>query len=74
MSILRRTLVAIFAVMLLSSGASLSQAQNQGYRGTFRTVRPLIVRMDTRASTFANNVHNALATNTLRRQPGREYQ
>ncbi|HWN10431.1 MAG TPA: YMGG-like glycine zipper-containing protein [Pyrinomonadaceae bacterium] len=63
MSILRRTLVAIFAVMLLSSGASLAQAQNQGYRGTFRTVRQIIVRMDTRASTFSNNVQSAVATN-----------
>ncbi len=64
MSILRRTLVATFAVLLLSSGASLLQAQNQEYRGTFRTVRTLIVRLDTRASTFSNNVHNTLATNT----------
>lgn len=64
MSNLRRTLVAIFAVMLLSSGASLTQAQNQGYRGTFRAVRQVIVRMDTRASTFANNVQNVLASNT----------
>lgn len=62
MSILRKTLVAIFAVMLLTTGASLSQAQNQGYRGTMRTMRPLIVRLDTRASAFANNVQNALAT------------
>ena len=66
MIMLRKTVVAIFAVVLLSAGASLSQAQNQGYRGTFRTVRPLIVRLDSRASLFTNNVENALAANTLR--------
>ena len=64
MSNLRRTLVAIFAVMLLSSGASLSQAQTQTYRGTFRSVRLVIVRMDTRANTFAYNIQNAMANNT----------
>ena len=65
MSNLKKALVAIFAVMLLSSGASLTQAQNQGYRGTARAVRQLIVRIDTRSSTFENNVQNALASNTL---------
>lgn len=65
MSNLKRTLVAMIAVMLLLSGASLSQAQTQDYRGTFRSVRQLIVRMDTRASTFANNVQNTLATDSL---------
>jgi len=64
MSNLRRTLVAIFAGLLLSSGASLAQAQTQGYRGTFRSVQQVIVRLDTRASTFANNIENAVATNT----------
>jgi len=64
MSNLKRTLVAIGAVILLSSGASLSQAQTQGYRGTFRSVQQVIVRMDTRAGTFANNIQNAVATNT----------
>lgn len=61
MNILRKTLVAIFAVTLLSTGASLTQAQTQGYRGTRLAMRQLIVRMDTRASVFANNMQNALA-------------
>jgi hypothetical protein len=65
MSMFRKTLVAIFAVILLSSGASLTQAQNQGYRGTFRTVRPLILRIDTRTNLFTNRIQNALAANTL---------
>ncbi len=59
----RKTLVAIFAVILLSSGASLAQAQTTEYRGTFRTVRQLVVRLDYRAGVLRNNVHTALATN-----------
>ena len=59
----RKTLVAIFAVILLSSGASLTQAQTTGYRGTFRTVRQLIVRLDNRAGVLRNNVQTALASN-----------
>jgi hypothetical protein len=61
----RKTLVAIFAVILLSSGASLTQAQNQGYRGTFRSVRQIILRIDSRASVFTNDIQNALAASTL---------
>ena len=61
MIMVRKTLVAIFAVILLSAGASLMQAQGQGYRGTFRSVRQLIVRIDNRAGVFSNNLQNALA-------------
>lgn len=60
----RKTFVAIFAVILLSAGASFTQAQSQGYRGTFRSVRQLIVRIDNRASVFGNDVRSALAANT----------
>jgi len=60
----RKTFVAIFAVILLSAGASLTQAQSQGYRGTFRSVRQLILRIDNRAGVFGNNVRTALASNT----------
>lgn len=63
MIMLRKTLVAIFAVILLSSGASLIQAQTTEYRGTFRTVRQLVVRLDNRAGNLRNNVQTALATN-----------
>lgn len=64
MIMLRKTLVAIFTVILLSAGASLTQAQGQGYRGTFRAVRQLIVRIDNRAGVFSNNMRTALASNT----------
>lgn len=60
----RKTFVAIFALILLSAGASFTQAQSQGYRGTFRSVRQLIVRIDNRAGVFGNDVRSALAANT----------
>lgn len=60
----RKTLVAIFAVILLSSGASFTQAQTTEYRGTFRTVRQLVVRLDNRAGALRNNVQTALASNS----------
>jgi len=63
MIIVRKTLVAIFAVVLVSAGASLTQAQNQGYRGTFRTVQQLITRIDNRAGVFQANVQNAVSSN-----------
>lgn len=62
----RKRFVAIFAVMLLSAGTSLTQAQSQGYRGTFRSMRQLIVRIDNRAGVFGNDVQTALASNTYR--------
>lgn len=65
MNMFRKTLVAIFAVILLSSGASLTQAQNLGYRGTFRSVRQLVLRIDTRTNLFTTRIQNALAANTL---------
>lgn len=64
MIMVRKTFVAIFAVILFSAGASLTQAQGQGYRGTFRTVRQLVVRIDSRAGVFSNNMQTALASNT----------
>jgi YmgG-like glycine-zipper protein len=63
MIIARKTLVAIFALILLSAGTSLTQAQNQDYRGTFRSVRQLVVRIDSRASMFNDHVRTALASN-----------
>ncbi|MBC8028901.1 MAG: hypothetical protein H7Z16_02225 [Pyrinomonadaceae bacterium] len=66
MIMLRKTLVAMFAIVLLSAGASLTQAQAQGYRGTFRSVRQLVVRLDNRAGLFSNNIQNAVASDTNR--------
>jgi hypothetical protein len=44
----RKTLVAFFAVVVLSAGATLTQAQRQTYQGTNRSVRQLILRIENR--------------------------
>ncbi len=62
MILVKKTFAAVFAIMLLSAGASLTQAQTQGYRGTFRSVRQLVVRIDNRASAFDSNVQDALTS------------
>jgi len=64
MNIFRKTFVAIFAVILLSSGALLAQAQTQISRRSFRSTQQLILRMDTRASVFTTRIQNALAANS----------
>ena len=46
MMVIRKTLVVFLAVVLLSTGAILSQAQRQTYRGTFRSVRQIILRIE----------------------------
>ncbi len=42
MNMFRKTLVAISAVILLSSGASLALAQTQVNRGSFRSTQQII--------------------------------
>jgi YmgG-like glycine-zipper protein len=51
----RRTLVAFLAVVVLSAGTTLTQAQRQPYRGTFRSVRQLILRIENRTDLFRNS-------------------
>lgn len=54
---LRKTMVAFLAVVVLSAGATLTQAQNQTYRGTARSVRQLILRLDNRTDVFRNSIN-----------------
>jgi uncharacterized membrane protein len=54
---IRKTLVAFLAVMVLSAGATLTQAQRQTYRGTYRSVRQLILRIETSTDTFRNSIN-----------------
>lgn len=53
----RKTLVAFLAVVVLSAGATLTQAQRQSYRGTFRSVRQLILRIEKRTDLFRNSLN-----------------
>lgn len=55
--IFRRTLIALMALVVLSGGSTLAEAQRQTYRGTFRSVRQLILRIENRASLFRNSLN-----------------
>lgn len=57
MIVIRKTLFAFLAVIVLSAGSALTQAQRQTYRGTFRSVRQLILRIENRTDTFRNSVN-----------------
>jgi hypothetical protein len=54
---IRKTLVAFLALVVLSAGATLAQAQRQTYRGTARSVRQLILRIENRTDIFRNSVN-----------------
>ena len=54
--VMRKTLVVLLAVVVLSAGATLTQAQRRGYRGTFRSVRQLILRIENRTDVFRNSL------------------
>ncbi len=54
---LRKNLVALVVMVLLSSGVAHLQAQSQSYQGTFRSVRQLILRLENRATVFRNSVN-----------------
>lgn len=53
----RRTLIALVALVVLSAGSTLAEAQRQTYRGTFRSVRQLILRIENNASLVRNSLN-----------------
>jgi hypothetical protein len=70
MNKIRKTLVAFLAVVVLSAGATLTQAQRQAYRGTASSVRQLILRIDNRTDIFRNaiNAQNQSRVYTTKRE------
>src|SRR5947208_917319 len=56
MMVMRKNLVVLLAVVVLSAGATLTQAQRRSYRGTFRSVRQLILRIENRTDVFRNSL------------------
>ena len=54
---IRKTLVGFLAVLVLSAGATLTQAQRQTYRGTTRSVRQLIMRIESRTNILRNSLN-----------------
>jgi len=55
MMVIRKTLVVLLAVVVLSAGATLTQAQRRNH-GTFRSVRQLMVRIENRTDVFRNSL------------------
>ena len=53
---MKKTFTGLLAVIVLSAGATLTQAQRQTYRGTARVVRQLIVRIDNETDVFRNSL------------------
>jgi hypothetical protein len=52
---IKRTFVALLAVLVLSAGATVSQAQRQTYRGNTRAVRQLILRIENHTDALRNS-------------------
>lgn len=55
---IRKTLGACLAIVVLSAGVTVIQAQRQNYRGTFRSVRQLILRIENRTDVFRNSINS----------------
>ncbi|MDQ2938304.1 MAG: hypothetical protein M3R67_12485, partial [Acidobacteriota bacterium] len=54
---IKKALGACLALVVLSAGVTVTQAQRQTYRGTFRSVRQLILRIENRTDTFGNSIN-----------------
>jgi hypothetical protein len=54
---IRKTLVGFLAVLIFSAGATLTQAQRQTYRGTTRSVRQLILRIENKTDILRNSLN-----------------
>lgn len=58
-AMVRKTLVAFLAIVLLSGGATQAQAQRQSYRGTYRSVRQLILRLENRTELLRSSLNQS---------------
>lgn len=54
---IKKSLMGLLALILLSAGTYSTQAQRQDYRGTYRSVRQLVIRIDNRTDVFRNAVN-----------------
>jgi hypothetical protein len=55
---IRRKFLALLAMVLVSAGTSVTQAQRQTtYRGTYTSVRQLILRIENRSDVFNNTIN-----------------
>ena len=63
---IKKSFVMLLAVVVLSAGASLTQAQRETYRGNSRALRQLILRIETRTDAFRNSLNAQTNINTVR--------
>lgn len=68
MNALRTRLIALLALMVVTAGAASAQFQNQTYRGTTRSVRQLILRIENRTDIFRNTINAQNRTRIYRTQ------
>jgi hypothetical protein len=54
---IKKTLVSLLALLALSAGATLTQAQQRTYRGTNTAVRQLILRIQSHTQTFRTSLN-----------------
>jgi YmgG-like glycine-zipper protein len=54
---IKKSVIALLALVVVAAGSSFAQVQRQDYRGTYRAVRQLIVRIDSRTDVFRNAVN-----------------
>ncbi|MEO8433981.1 MAG: hypothetical protein ABI596_03740 [Pyrinomonadaceae bacterium] len=64
---MRRITRIVPVFLLLVLGTTAIEAQTQPYRGTLRSVRQLILRIENRSAVFQNNLNSSLARNPLNR-------
>ena len=62
----RRTLVMLVAVVVLSAGASLTQAQRETYRRNSLALRQLVLRIENHTDAFRNSLNAQARANTAR--------
>ena len=62
----RRTLVMLVAVVVLSAGASLTQAQRETYRRNSLALRQLMLRIENHTDAFRNSLNAQARANTAR--------
>ena len=63
---IRKSLLMILAVVALSAGASLTQAQRETYRGNSRALRQLILRLENHTDVFRNSLNAQTRINSVR--------
>jgi len=66
MSAIKKSFVALLAVVLLAAGSSLTQAQRETYRGGSRALRQLILRIDNRTDAFRNTLNAQSSISAVR--------